>query len=169
MKKVVSAILLVAACAVGAYADASLYLYPRAEMKAGGLAFSDIAIIESDMDTAARIGSAVISDALVSDGYLEESEIRQALAGMTNGRLSIYGSAVRVAVTAKPAPSADAAVAVKKGAQVRFHVIRSCVRVEMSGIALQDGAVGEVIPVKLKGSAVSRGTVVNERTVELEL
>lgn len=169
MKTLLSTLLLVAACAVHAYADASLYLYPRAELKAGGLSFSDVAIIESDLETSARIGSAIIDGGLVADGYLDESEIRGALAGMIAGRLSIYGTSVRVADGARARTPEKPAFAVRKGAQVRFHVKHSRVSVEMTGTALQDGAVGDVIPVKLKGSAVSRGTVINERDIELEL
>jgi hypothetical protein len=169
MKTLLFTLLLTAACAVSAYADASLYLYPRAHLKAGGLSFSDVAIIEADQETSARIGGAPVDGGLIADGYLDESEIRQALAGLVAGRLSIYGTGVRVADGAKPAALGNAAVAVKKGAQVRFHVKNSRIRVEMTGTALQDGAVGDVIPVKLKGSAVSRGTVLNERNIELEL
>jgi hypothetical protein len=160
--------LLVAACVAGAFADTSLYLYPRAEIKAGGIAFSDIAIIESDRETAEKIRSTAVSDVLLTDGYLDESEIRQALAGLVDGRLSIYGTGVRVAA-GKGAAADKAPVAVKKGAAVRFHVIRSCVRVEMTGTALRDGSVGDVIPVKLKGNAVSNGTVINEHVIEMQL
>ncbi len=169
MKTLPGTLLLVAACAVSAYADASLYLYPRAELKAGGLSFSDVAIIESDIETSVRIRGAVIDGGLIADGYLDESEIRGALAGIVAGRLSIYGTGVRVADGAKVKVQEKADAVVKKGAQVRFHVKHSSVRVEMTGTALQNGAVGEVIPVRLKGSTVSRGTVVNERTIELEL
>jgi hypothetical protein len=169
MKKLCSAMLLVAACATSAFADTSLYLYPRAELKTGGIAFSDIAIIESDPETAAKIRGTAVSDELFADGYLDESEIRQALAGLVDGRLNIYGTGVRVAAAGKGAATEKATVAVKKGAPVRFHVIHSCVRVEMGGTALRDGSVGEVIPVKLKGNAVTNGTIINEHVVEMQL
>lgn len=169
MKTMMLTLLLTAVCAAGAYADANLYLYPRVEMKAGGLSFSDVAIIEADMETSARIGSAPVDAGLLADGFLDEAEIRGVLAGMVAGRLSIYGTGVRVAAAPKARAPERAGAAVKKGMQVRFLVKHSGVRVGMTGTALQDGAVGEVIPVRLKGSAVSRGTVVNERSIELEL
>jgi hypothetical protein len=169
MIKLCSAMLLAAACATAAYADASLYLYPRAELKAGGIAFSDVAIIQSDPATAEKIRGAVVGDALIADGYLDESEIRQALAGLVEGRLSIYGTGVRVAGAPKGAAAEAAPAAVKKGAPVRFHVIHSGISVEMAGTALRDGSVGDVIPVKLKGNAVSNGTIINEHVVELQL
>ena len=169
MKKLCSAMLLAAACATAAFADASLYLYPRAELKAGGISYSDVAIIQSDPATAEKIRGTKVNDALLADGYLDESEIRQALAGVVEGRLNIYGTGVRIDGTAKGAAAETATPAVKKGTPVRFHLVHAGVSVEMNGTALHDGSAGDVIPVKLKGNTVSNGTIINEHTVELQL
>ena len=169
MKKLCSAMLLAAACATAAFADTSLYLYPRAELKAGGIAYSDVAIIQSDPATAEKIRNTRVNDALLADGYLDESEIRHALASLVEGRLSIYGTGVRVDGTVKGAAAEAAAPAVKKGTPVRFHLVHAGVSVELTGTALRDGSAGDVIPVKLRGNAVSNGTIINEHTVELQL
>ena len=57
----------------------------------------------------------------------------------------------------------------KSGSPVRFQVVCSGIRVEQMGTAMKDGAAGDVIPVRLKGSAVGRGVILDERTVELKL
>jgi hypothetical protein len=161
--------LLVLVCATCAFADASLYLYPRADIKAGGIAYSDIAIIDADSETAVRIGATPVDAGLLADGFLDESEIRRALEGLIDGRLRIYGTGVRVAAAGKNAAAERSTAAVRTGARVRFLVVRSGVRVEMTGTALREGSVGDVIPVKLKGTAVSSGTIINDSIVELKL
>ena len=112
-----------------------------------------------------------IRDDVAEQHYLAGAE-RPALAAgrvLTVPREPIPGSGVLVhAGEAAPAVE-ERRIVVRKGSAVRFRVVNSVVRVGQMGTALQDGAVGDEIPVKLKGSAVSRGRIVSERVVELVL
>jgi hypothetical protein len=151
------------------FAELNLYLYPRAESKNGVIAMSDIAKIETDLETAAQIGSIGIDDSFFSDGYLDRKEIMDILKDTIAGRINIYGSGVRVVKVDSDAAPHDSRIVVQKGKMVRFQVINAGIRVELMGTAIHDGAVGDEIPVKLKGSTVSRGRILNERMVELAL
>jgi hypothetical protein len=158
-------ILTAAAC----FADVSLYLFPSATRENGGAVMADMATIEADPETAERIGKTEIADTYLADGYLDRKEIMEILRGSGAGRISIYGNGVRVRMPETAGAPGERRIVVRKGSSVRFQVVNACVRVEMTGTALADGAVGEVIQVKLRGPAVSRGRVLNEKTVELVL
>ncbi|MBN1497525.1 MAG: flagella basal body P-ring formation protein FlgA [Spirochaetes bacterium] len=157
-------------CGAAVAADVGLYLYPRAERGDRALAIADIANIEADAVTKAGVGSIVIDDALYADGYLDRSEIIGIIEEHAGGSIAVYGSGVRVVrAAADPETAGGRRHVVKSGSPVRFQVVCSGVRVEQMGTAMQDGAAGDVIPVRLKGSAVGRGVILDERTVELKL
>lgn len=167
MKVFLSIILLVAA-ATASWADLSIYLFPRVERGRGSLVLSDLGTIEGNA-AASGIGSIVIEDGIFADGYVDRKEIVDLVRPHVEGRINVYGSGVLVhAGEAAPAVE-ERRIVVRKGSAVRFQVVNSVVRVGQMGTALQDGAVGDEIPVKLKGSAVSRGRIVSERVVELVL
>jgi hypothetical protein len=166
--KVLASVIFTLLISVTCFADAGLYLYPKVERGDGAITIADIAKIEADPETSAQIGGIAIEDKYFSDGYLDRKEIMDLLKGRVAGRISIYGGGVRITAT-EPAVPEESRIAVVKGNTVRFQVVNSGIRVELTGTAMRDGAVGDVIPVKLKGSAVARGTVVNERVVELAL
>lgn len=161
----VAIVLLATAC----FAEVNLYLYPRAEWRKGSISMSDIANIEADAQSAVGIGSIGIQESFFSDGYLDMKEIMDILKNSVDGPINIYGSGVRVVRAEEHAAAPDSSIVVQKGAMVRFQVVNSVVTVECTGTAMSDGAVGDEIPVKLKGSIVSRGRVVNERVVRLAL
>jgi hypothetical protein len=158
-------LLFAAAC----FAQLNLYLYPRVECNKGAVLMSDIAKIETDMQSAGRIERIGVDASFFSDGYLDRKEIMEILKDSVVGPINIYGSGVRVVKADGDAVVRDTRVVVQKGAMVRFQVVNAGIRVELMGTAMSDGAVGDEIPVKLKGSTVSRGRIVNERVVELAL
>ncbi len=151
------------------FADVDLYLYPRVERGEGGLVLSDIASIGADGETANLIGNVVIDARLHADGYLDRSDIMEALGEGGVGRIRIHGGGVRVVTRASSTDGTRPPVAIRKGAAVRFQVVTGNVRVEVTGIAMHDGSPGDQIPVQLKGKTVSRGIIVNDRIVKLEL
>ncbi len=151
-----------------AFAEVNLYLYPRVDRGRNALVLSDLGRIDGDAETA-QIGSIEIADGLFADGYIDRKELLDLVKGHVEGRVNIYGSGVRVSVVEAAAVPEEPRIVVRRGKAVRFQVVNSHVRVEQAGTALQDGAVGDEIPVKLKGQAVSRGRILNERVVELEL
>jgi hypothetical protein len=151
------------------FAELNLYLYPRVEYKKGAITVSDIANIETDIQSAGLIESIGIDESFFSDGYLDRKEIMDILKDSFAGPINIYGSGVRVVKAEEDAAVRDSRIVVQKGSIVRFQVVNSGIRVELKGTAMGDGAVGDEIPVKLKGSTVSRGRIVNERVVRLAL
>ena len=161
-----AAIVFVTAVAAHARAEASLFLFPTVRMKEQGIAISDVAIIEADGATAERIRGIIVPADLYADGYLDQKEIASLCLANETGDVRIYGTGVRVAVASE---AQRARTAVKKGKQVRFRVLNGPIAVEHTGTSLEDGAVGDWIQVKLRGSHVSRGRVVDERTVEYAL
>jgi hypothetical protein len=169
MKAIFSAMFVLILFTAAQAAEAKLYLYPRVEGGQNGISISDIAKVDADADTAARIGGIGIAGELYADGYLDRKEIIGIIKERVDGRINVYGSGVRIVKRDLPAASDEPRIIVKKGSPVRFQVVNACIRVEQTGTAMQDGAAGDVIQVKLKGAAVSRGVILNERTVELIL
>jgi hypothetical protein len=165
MKIFGSVISLIFLCAPACFAEMNLYLYPRAECNKGAIVMSDIGKIETDIQSAERIKRIGIDSSFFTDGYLDRKEIMDILKDSVAGPIHIYGSGVRVVEAAV----SDSRVVVQKGAMVRFQVVNAGIRVELTGTAMGDGTVGDEIPVKLKGSTVTRGRIVNERVVELAL
>lgn len=170
MKARLCAILVaVFSCAASA-AEVGLYLYPKAERGNAPLTISDIAQVETDGETASRVGAVGIDDALYADGYLDSKEISDCIREHAGGRITVYGSGVRIVRTAGVTLAAEAPRRiVRAGSPVRFQVVNARITVERAGTAMQDGAAGDMIPVKLKGATVVRGVILNERTVELKL
>ena len=169
MKTLYSAVIVVVFFTGAAFADVSIYLYPRVGQKPGGLVLSDIAEIDADTDTVAAISEIGIDARLALDGYLDRREIIHVLADRVRGRVNVYGSGVRVADPGGESATGSSRIMVKKGETVRFQVVNACVKVEIIGTAMKDGAAGDVIPVKLRGSTVTSGKILNEKIVELEL
>lgn len=149
--------------------EVELYLIPRVERGAADLAISDIAMIRGGGESSARIGSLTIDPQLHADGYLDRSDIASILREGGAGKARIHGSGVRVVARAGGDDAAHRPPVVRRGAAIIFRAVRGNVHVEAKGIAMRDGAEGEIIPVQLKGKTVSRGTVVDGRTVELAL
>ncbi|MBN2158258.1 MAG: flagella basal body P-ring formation protein FlgA [Spirochaetes bacterium] len=165
------AVIVLIALSAPCFAGGDIFLYPRVNRTSENIVFSDIAKIEADPGTTIRISGIVVDEGRVSDGYLDKNEVLDILRESGVGDVAIYGSGVRVFRETAGADAAMAAapVVVKKGKAVRFQVVGRCMRVEVPGTAMHDGAVGDVIPVKLKGTVVSRGTIINDRVVELSL
>ncbi len=160
-------ILLIAMTGI-AHADISLYLYPRVNYSAK-LFFSHIGLIEGAPETVERVKGLQIDESFITGGYLQKSDIMKILKENIAEKINIYGSGVRIMKQEANAAAPLSRATVKKGDSVRFQVINSLVRIEIKGTAMKDGAPGEVIPVKLKGSRTASGKVLNERIVELEL
>jgi len=158
-----AAIVFVTAVAAQARAEASLFLFPTVTMKEQGITISNIAIIDADETTAERIRGIIVPADMCADGYLDRKEIVALCLANEAGDVRIYGTGVRVAAASE---AQRVRAAVKKGKQVRFRVLNGRVAVELTGTSLEDGAVGDWIQVKVRGSNVSRGRVVDERTVE---
>ncbi len=149
-------------------AEVNIYLFPRVDRGRNPLTLSDMGKIDGDTE-AAGAASIPVNDALFADGYVDRRELIDLVRANVEGRVNIYGSGVKVNVVEKDSVREEPRIVVRKGNSVRFQVVNSRIHVEQTGTALQDGAVGEEIPVKLKGSAVSRGRILNERVVELAL
>lgn len=154
--------------ASASYGDVTIYLVPRVDRGTAPLTVSDLGTVDGDADTAA-VRSLAVDDALFADGYIDRKELVGLVRPHVNGRLNVYGSGVKVGMAENGAVQEEPRIVVRKGSPVRFQVVNSVIRVEQAGTALEDGAAGDEIRVKLKGSAVSRGRVVNERVVELVL
>ncbi|HPV43762.1 MAG TPA: flagella basal body P-ring formation protein FlgA [Spirochaetota bacterium] len=166
--KIFGFIMLFLLAAAASYADVSIYLFPRVDRGRSPLSVSDLGTIDGDAEAAA-VRSLAVDDALYADGYIDRRELVELVRPHVDGRVNVYGSGVRVSMAENGAVKEEPRIVVRKGSPVRFQVVNSIIRVEQSGTALQDGAVGDEIQVKLKGSAVSRGRIVNERVVELTL
>jgi len=168
MKRFMTILFLLHALAGYGWADVSLYLYPRINY-ATNVMLSNIAIIEGDTETVERIKNLSIDENFYSNGYLYKRDIVKMLKDTIAGKINIYGSGVRIIKLDSSAETLSSQKFIKKGDTVRFQVVSSRIRIELLGTAMKDGAPGDVIPVKLKGSKVASGKILNERVVELRL
>ncbi len=168
MKRLAAILILLVGMAGAARADISLYLYPRVNCQEK-LFVSHICMIEGDPETVERVKGLQIDDALISNGYLDKQDIIKLLKENISERINIYGSGVRIIKQDGNAAASVKKTTIRKGDIVRFQVANSLIRVEIQGIAMKDGALGEVIPVRLRGSKTASGKILSERIVELEL
>jgi hypothetical protein len=150
------------------FADINLFLYPRVNY-ADRLTLLNIASIECDLETMAKIMDMAIDETFISDGYLDRKEIIYILKDKVAGTVNIYGNGVRILKADQAVVPQSLQSHVKRGDRVRFNVVNSHIRVEVSGIAMKDGVPGDVIPVKLRGQKIADGILLNERIVELKL
>ena len=166
MKRFITILFLLIALAPCGWADISIYLYPRINYTSGVM-LSHLGIIEGDAETVERIKNLSIDENFFSNGYLDKKDIMNLLKDIVDARINIYGSGVRLTKLDQGEGSPGSQKSVKKGDTVRFQVVGPRIRIELPGTAMKDGAPGDVIPVKLKGSKVASGKILNERVVEL--
>lgn len=166
--RILFALILVLAAVGTCFAEINIYLYSRVSANRE-LVISDAALVEGDEETAGIVRSIPVDESLLSDGYLDRTEIIELVKSRAGGRINVYGTGARVVRSEGEAPSTTTAALVKKGAPVRFQVVNSNIRVEIAGIALKDGNQGDLIPVKLAGRKSAAGRIVSEKIVELNL
>jgi len=154
----------------GVFAEINVYIHSSAELKKEGMRVSDIASVDCSAESAA-IRDVEISGAMYSDGYVDRAELLQLLKKHTDERINIYGSAARIFPASGEGrdDGKKTETAVKNGSQVKFTAMKNGIRIELTGTAMRDGAVGDVIPVKLRKNKTASGKITEDRKVELEL
>jgi aspartate 1-decarboxylase len=156
-------------------ADVKLYIMPRVYKGTAELRVMDIARIEGDRRDVERIGREVILSGYYSDGLVDRSELYRLVNGMTEGLISIYGSASRICDGSDMRKSGiseskeQAVELVKNGDRVKVIVIKKRMRIEISGKARGSGSRGDEIEVRLKNKRSVRGTITGRGRVEIEL
>ncbi|MCU0846884.1 MAG: flagella basal body P-ring formation protein FlgA [Spirochaetes bacterium] len=154
----------------GVFAEINVYIHSSSELKKEGLKVSDIASVDCPAESAA-IKDVEINGPLYSDGYVDRAELLQLLKKQTDERINIYGSAARILPVSGEGKDdgKKAETAVKNGSQVKFTAMKNGIRIELTGTAMRDGAVGDVIPVRLRKNKTASGKITEDRKVELEL
>ncbi len=153
------ALILCAGSVLGAM-EASIYLVPRVALGGGPLELRDIARIEVRDGDREALGAITIDGALYADGYVDRREISDLVKARFQGTVMIFGGGVAVAGARQvPEESRDSAMAIRKGEKVRYSVHRGGVRIEINGVAMEDGVEGDEVRVKLHTNKIVPGKV----------
>jgi hypothetical protein len=156
-------------------ADVKIYIMPRVYKGPAELRVMDVARIEGDKRDVEVIGREVILGGYYSDGLVDRSELYRIVRDLTDGLVSIYGSASRISdgsimIKSHPSESKEAAVdLVKNGEIVKVTVVNKRMRIEVRGKAKGNGSQGDEIEVRLMNKRSVRGIITGKGRVEIEL
>ncbi|HSV95886.1 MAG TPA: flagella basal body P-ring formation protein FlgA [Spirochaetota bacterium] len=165
---------LIAASAAPSSAAVIVYLVSRAELSKAP-ALGDVASIDAAPGIRNMLLNLAIPEKALSDGYVDRREVEDLLAAAVSEGVLVYGNAVRVnrMVREEPAAQEGSAVVseqlVRTGDAVNVRVKNNGIIIELSGNALQGGARGDEVAVKLKGNRTLKGRVVQKSLIELAL
>jgi hypothetical protein len=101
--------------------------------------------------------------------------VEELVAAAAGDVVLVYGNAARVSRTVKEEAAgvdektADVELLVTAGEPVGVRVKKNGIVIELSGNALENGAAGDEVAVKLKGNRTLKGRVVRKNLVELAL
>ena len=172
MKRFLLSILLCAAIPAAAFAEVKLFLYSNAPAGSNSLTVGSIAQVEGDAAAAAQVRAIQIPERILSDGYIDRSELFSLISRSCDDMITIYGNGVRV----EPGQSAQ-----KKrdkiseenmlhaGDAVEVVINRRGVSIEIIATALADAKPGDRVNVKFKNSRQLRGILNSSRIVEVQL
>ncbi len=158
-----------------ALAEVNVYLVSCVETE-GSLTLGDIARIDSDRETAAKLRALPVKQELYQDGYVDRKELEQLLGSSTTETVFIYGSAVRITQIEKKNPGEETAdmaaadaVQIRKGDSVGITFRNRGILVHLSGSAMQDGKIGDEITVRIKGNRTLKGKITDKKMIELAM
>ncbi len=166
--------LLLVAPAAPSSAAVSVYLISRAELGTAPV-LGDVASIDAEPGLRKALLDLAIPEKALVDGFVDRREVEDLLAVAAREGVLVYGNAVRVNRTVKDEPAAaeESAVVserlVRAGDAVNVRVKKNGIIIELSGSALENGARGDEVAVKLKSTRTLKGRVVQKGLVELAL
>ncbi|HNX59272.1 MAG TPA: flagella basal body P-ring formation protein FlgA [Spirochaetota bacterium] len=174
IRALLSALIIIAAVS-SARAEVRVFLYPRYATNEKTVNLSEVAWVDGDADDAVKARRTEIPAKNFRDGFIDRSEITQALRARGLQEFRIIGSAVRIVPVDTTGEELEklAQHAVKKGDAVKLYVRSGKILLETHGIASADAVPGDEIAIEL-GSAKNRkkivkGIVREEHTVEVKL
>ena len=171
---VISAAAMMAAFASNAFAAVGIYLVSRAELGESP-SLGDVASVDAAPGVRRALLSLPLPEKVLEDGYVDRREVEELVAAAAGDIVLVYGNAVRVSRTVKEEAvgvdekAADEERLVTAGEPVGVRVKKNGIVIELSGSALQNGAAGDEVAVKLKGNHTLKGRVVRKNLVELAL
>ena len=148
-------------------AEVRIYLLPKVEISNDDVRLLDIAKVYGSGNDVISLNEIKISKDIYSDGFIEKSELLKIFKKNLNYSVIIYGSAVKIKFAANENIDkiGKPGFLVKKGDIIFFVVNNRGIRIEVKGVAMKNGRLGEVIQVKLKNRVRVRGKVINSKTV----
>ncbi len=166
--------MMLAAPAVPSSAAVSVYLVSRAELGPAPV-LGDVASIDAAPELRKALSALTLPERVLSDEFVDRREVEDMLAGVAHEAILVYGNAVRVSrmVKEEPAPENTEPVVseqlVRAGEPVSVRVKKNGIVIELPGNALENGAHGDEVAVKLKSSRTLKGRVVQKNLIELAL
>lgn len=160
--------------AADAFAVVSVYLVSRAELGEAPV-LGDVASIDGPPEARKALLSLSLPEKLLADGYVDRREVEELAAAVADEVVLVYGNAARVSRKAKEdaVPSGDRAAEIEflvaAGEAALVRVKKNGIVIELSGSALENGASGDEVTVRLKGNRTLKGRVVEKGLVELTL
>lgn len=174
MKNILKISLIILTLSSALSAELNVYLIPRYDYNESspekkGIKLADISRIDGNPDEIASFSKITIPEKILSDGYIDRSEIINFVKSRYNGDLYVYGSSVKINRVKADSENADEIHEVKSGSSVSFVVINNGITIRSQGTAVESGKTGDTIQVKLKKSKTAKGKIVTDKIVELEL
>jgi len=153
-------------CSTAALADVRIFFYPTVEHGPDAVTVSAVAFVEGAGEASEKVRGTVLDRRLYQDSLIDRRELAEALAGVVNEPVLIFGSACRI-VPVEDDEKPPREVIVFKGERVGVVVKRKGVTVEFSGVAQSDGAEGDRMAVALGKKGVIKGRLSAEKFVEV--
>jgi len=167
--KIFFAMLLVLLMYSSIFANTKIYLLPEVEIRGNILTIGHIAVIEGpdssslfNLELTGRKSGSVIID---------KREIQSFLTGKDFSKFTIFGNGVRVTFTGETDKESGLSRenVINSGDTVELTLFKNGVRVEVQGISLAGGAIGDTVRVRVGKGRVLNGIVKGRGRVLLEI
>ncbi|MDY6934312.1 MAG: flagella basal body P-ring formation protein FlgA [Spirochaetota bacterium] len=155
------------------FAEIKIFLFPIVEIDGIDITLKDVGMIDYNSTIHKKIEDIEIFRELYMDGYLDRMELRNLLNRNIKEDIIIFGNAVRILTKDDDSDKQKKYerewrdYIVTKGDRVNLIVKGNGITIGSSGMAVNDGKIGDEIKVKLKGSKVVRGRLTKGRLVEV--
>ena len=167
--KIFSAMLIVLILFSSSFADTRIYLLPEVDISGDSLKIGDIAVIEGPESSS--IFNLVLTGKKSGSVIIDKREIQAFLTGKAFSKFTIFGNGVRVTFSRESEKEAEAGRenVINTGDTVEITLFKNGVRVEVQGLSLAGGAIGDTVRVRVGKGRVLNGVVKGRGRVLLEI
>jgi len=167
--KILCAMLLVLVMFSSSSANTKIYLLPEVDISGNILKIGDIAVIEGPESSS--VFNLVLTGRKSGSVIIDKREIQAALTEKAFSRFTIFGNGVRVTFTRESEKEAELIKenVIKTGDSVELTLFKNGVRIEVQGLSLAGGAIGDTVRVRVGKGRVLNGVVKGRGRVLLEI
>ena len=167
--KIEFAMLLMLLSCSSLFANTKIFLLPEVEIGSSELRIGDIAVIEGP--EASAIYDVVLAVRINSSIIIDKREIKSVLTERSFYGFSIFGNGVRVTFTSGSGSEGEVKNEniINNGDPVELTLYKNGVRVEVKGVSLASGAVGDTVRVRIGKGKILNAVIRSKGRVSLEL